>query len=202
MPVSSERTGMLGFAAVHANPRTNRRPLLACCHREIVEMHVAVCLRPQADLSGDGLWQRVLKVELAVEIAFYLVAGDADFQVVPLAGCCRCVANPFHRRAPALFELPKYEIVFQAIRPDGQVVAIGLQVEEYTGALIDAARQAFEPYRDLPILEVFDVLGHNIRVIGISLDAIEKFRVTLAVKRARLVGDAGGGLSLLPLPAV
>src|SRR5437660_901927 len=43
---------------------------------EIVEVHVAVRLRPQADLSGDGLWQGMLKIELAVEIPFNLAASD------------------------------------------------------------------------------------------------------------------------------
>src|SRR5258706_5352819 len=144
----------------------------------------------------------MLKIELAIEITFNLVADDTDFQVVPLASCRRRVANPFHRRTSALFELPQHEIVFQAIGPDRQIVTIRFQVEEDTGALVDATREAFETYRDLPVLEVFDVLGHDIRVIGISLDAIEKFRVTLAVKRTRLVGNAGRGLSLLPLPAI
>ena len=37
---------------------------------ELVEMHVAVRLRPQADLPGDRFRQRVLQIELAVEIAF------------------------------------------------------------------------------------------------------------------------------------
>src|SRR5215470_16795063 len=168
MPRSSAPTSVPAFAAVHAYSPLSRHPSFARGHREIIEMHVAVCLRPQADLSGDGLRQRVLKIELAIEIPFNLVAGDTDFQVVPLAGCCRRVANPFHRRTPALFELPQHEIVFQAIGPDRQIVAIRLQVEENTGALIDATRKAFESYRDLPILEVFDVLSHDIRVIGIS----------------------------------
>src|SRR5215470_8828039 len=136
----SERIGVPAFAGAHAASWTSRHPSFARGHGEIIEMHVAVCLRPQADLSGDGLWQRVLKIELAIEIPFNLVAGDADFQVVPLAGCCRCVANPFDRRTPTLFELPQHEIVFQAVGPDREIVAIRLQVEEDTGALVDAAR--------------------------------------------------------------
>ena len=38
-------------------------------HGEVVEIHVAVGLGPQADASGDRLGQDVLQVELAVEIA-------------------------------------------------------------------------------------------------------------------------------------
>src|SRR5215472_7909159 len=111
MPLSSEHKARRGSPRRWADSRTSRHPLFARDHSEFVEMHIAVCLRPQADLSGDGLWERVLKIELAVEVPFNLVAGNADFQVVPLAACRRGVANPFHRRAAALFELPQHEIV-------------------------------------------------------------------------------------------
>src|SRR5229473_104851 len=74
---------------------------------EFVEMHVAIRLRPQADLPGDRFRQRVLQIELAVEIALDLVARNADFEVMPLPGCGRGVSDPFDRRPPALLELPK-----------------------------------------------------------------------------------------------
>ncbi len=119
-----------------------------------------------------------------------------------MPGCGRRVSDPFDRRPPAFLELPKDQIVFKAVRPDRQVVAVGLEIEQDAGALIDATRQAFEADADFPVLEVFDILSHDIRIIGISLNAIEKFRVTIAIERTRLVGDAGRGLSLLPLPAI
>src|SRR6516162_6302259 len=71
------------------------RSSLARCDGEFVEVHVAVRLRPQADLPRDRFRQRVLQIELAVEIALDLVARDADFEVVPLPGCGRCVSDPF-----------------------------------------------------------------------------------------------------------
>src|SRR5712692_10434625 len=119
---------------------------------EFVEMHVAIRLRPQANLPRDRFRQCVLEIELAIEIALYLVARDADFEVVPLPGCGRCVSDPFDRRSPAFFELPKDQIVFKAVRPDRQVVAVGLEIEQDAGALIDAARQPFEAHADFTIL--------------------------------------------------
>src|SRR5215468_9134720 len=98
----SERIGEPAFAAAHAASRTSRHPLFARDHGEIIEMHVAVCLRPQADLSGDGLWQRVLKIELAIEIPFNLVAGDGLSSRATgglLSVCCEPIpptnADPF-----------------------------------------------------------------------------------------------------------
>src|SRR5262245_5562247 len=81
---------------------------------EVVELDVAVRLRPQPDAARHRRRQGVLEVELAVEIAFDLGSGDADFQVVPLAARRRRVPDPFHRRALALLELPQDEVVFQA----------------------------------------------------------------------------------------
>src|SRR5258708_36910199 len=115
MPLSSKRAGLPALAAMLADSRTSPHPSLAGHHRKIVEMHIAVRLRPQADLSRDGLWQRVLKIELAIEIAFNLVAGDANFQVMPLSGCRRAVATPSHRRTAPLSKLPHNELCFRGI---------------------------------------------------------------------------------------
>src|SRR5262249_37077760 len=69
-----------------------------CCHHGIiVEVHIAVGLRPQPDTAGDRCRKFVLQIELAVEIAFDLLAGNADLEVVPDARRSRRVANPFHR---------------------------------------------------------------------------------------------------------
>jgi len=45
---------------------------------------VAVGLRPQADASRHRLGERMLQIELAVEIALNLCAADANLEVVPL----------------------------------------------------------------------------------------------------------------------
>ena len=70
------------------------------------------------------------------------------------------------------------------------------------GALIDAAGNPFEAHGDLAVAEVRDVLGDRIGEIGVGLHPVEEFGIAVAIERARLVGDAGCGLPLLPLPAV
>src|SRR5215831_14280988 len=71
------------------------RSSLARRSGKFIEMHVAVRLRPQPNLPGHRLRERVLQIELAVEIALHLVAGDADFEVVPLPAGGRRVSHPF-----------------------------------------------------------------------------------------------------------
>src|SRR5215471_3367512 len=112
---------------------------------------MTVRFRPQADAPRYRLRQRVLEVELAVEPALDLGAGDADFQVVPLAGRGRGVADPFDRRAPALLELPQHQIVLEAVGANGEVVAVRLEIEQDAGALVDPAGDALEPHRDLAV---------------------------------------------------
>src|SRR3977135_3474864 len=117
--------------------------------REAVEINVTVGLGPQAEAAGDRLGQRVLEVGFAVERSFDLGAGDADLELVPLAARRRRVANPFHRRSLPLLELPQHEIVLDRVGADGEVVAVGLEVEQNAGALIDTAGDALEAGRDL-----------------------------------------------------
>jgi hypothetical protein len=120
----------------------------------------------------------------------------------PLARCGRGVANPGDRGALALLELPQHQIVFERIGADRQIVAVWLEVEQDPGALIDAPRNSFEPHGDFAVTEIRHVLGHDVGEIGIGLDPVEELGVAVAIERARLVGDAGRGLSLLPLAAV
>src|SRR5712664_2702803 len=126
MPLSSERTGAPRFAAMQANSRTSPPPSLAGERSKIVEMHVAVCFRPQADTTGYWFGQRVLQIELAVEIAFDLVSSDTDLKIVPLPASRRRVSNPLHLRSSAPFEFPQHDIVFEAISPDGHIVTARL----------------------------------------------------------------------------
>src|SRR5262249_40950410 len=101
-------------------------------------------LRPQPDAACDWRRKLVLQIELAVEIAFDLIAGNAYLKVVPGACRCRRIANPFDRGAPAFLELPEHEIVLERIGADGEVVAVGLKIEQNAAALIDAAGDALE----------------------------------------------------------
>ena len=119
-------------------------PSLAGCGSEIIEMHVAVRLRPQADAARDRRRQGVLEIELAVEITFHIIVGNADLKVVPLLARCGRVPDPLHLGATPFLDLPEHQIVFQAIRPNRQVIAIRLEIEQNASALVDAARQAFE----------------------------------------------------------
>jgi hypothetical protein len=92
--------------------------------------------------------------------------------------------------------------MFETVRPDRQIVAVGLQVEQDAGPLIDAAGDAFETHRDVSIAEILHILRDGIREIRIGLHAVEKLGVALAVERPRLVDDSGGGLPFLPLPSI
>src|SRR6266498_5287271 len=180
----------------HAGNRAGRsrayrvaQPSLVRGRRRIIgEIHVAVRLGPQSDASGNRRRQRMLEIELAVEIAFDLVAGDANLEVVPLPGRGRRVPNPFHRRALAFFEFPQHEVVFQTIGADRQIVPVGLQVEQDSGALVDAAGESLEAHGNFSVAELLHILEHHIGEIRVGLNAIEKFGVALAVERARLVG--------------
>ena len=121
---------------------------------------------------------------------------------MPLAGRGRRIANPFHRGPLAFLEFPQDEIVLQGICAHGEIVAVRLEVEQDPGALIDAAGNAFEAHGDLAIAEVRNVLGNDIGEIRIGLNPVEEFGIAVAVERARLVRDAGRGLSLFPLPPI
>src|SRR5215475_4656865 len=131
-------------------------------HGEVVEVHVAVGLGPQADSSRNRLGQDMLQVKLAVEISRDLGPSYMDLEVVPLAGRGRRIAYPFHRRALAFLEFPQDQIVFQGICADGEIVTVWLEVEQDSGTLIDAAGNAFEAHGDVAIAEVRDVLGDDI----------------------------------------
>jgi hypothetical protein len=144
----------------------------------------------------------MLQVKFAVEIGRELGAGDADLEVMPLASRGRRIANPFDRRPLAVLEFPQHQIVFERICADGEVVAVRFEVEQDSGALIDPAGNPLEAHGDLAVAKIRHILGHHIGEIGISLNAVEEFGITVAVKRARFVGDAGRGLALLPLAPV
>src|SRR5260370_17964540 len=104
------------MSALPARPNLSTSPRFNCgsCsidstgrgRSEVVEVHVAVGLGPQADSSRNRLGQDMLQVELAVEIGRDLGPGDAHLEVVPLAGWGRRIANPFHRGPLAFLEFP------------------------------------------------------------------------------------------------
>src|SRR4051794_16608675 len=154
------------------------------------KIHMTVSLGPQADAARRGLRQPVFKIELAVEIALDLGAGDPDFEFVPLPGRGRRIAYPFDRGAFALFELPQHQVVFEAVGTDGQVVAIWLEIEQDSSALIDTPRQPLKAYRDLAACEIYDVGHDRVWKVSVGLYAIKKLRVAFAIERARLIRDA------------
>jgi hypothetical protein len=93
----------------------------------------------------------VLKIKLAVEIGLDLRACDADLEIVPLARRGRRVANPFDLGATAFLELPRHQVVFEAIGPDRQVVAVRFEIEQDAGALIDTPGQPLETDGDFSV---------------------------------------------------
>src|SRR4051794_34834586 len=177
-------------------------PIVGCDYGIVVEIHIAIRLRPQTDPACNRCREVVLQVELAIEIAFDLLTGDAHLEVVPCARRRWRIANPFDRGPFTLLELPEHEIVLEWIGAQRQVVAIGLQVKQNAGALIDAAGDALETQRDLAVAEIRHVLSNSIWKVGKRLHAVEELGIALAVQGPRLVGDAGGGLAFLPLAAV
>src|SRR5262249_11124229 len=64
-------------------------------HGEVVEIHVAVSLGPQADAPRHRRGQDVLQVGLAVEVRRDLWPGDLHLEVMPLTSRRGSVANPF-----------------------------------------------------------------------------------------------------------
>src|SRR3954447_20934347 len=84
-------------------------------HGVVVEVHVTVGFRPEPDAAADRRRPVVLQSELAVEIAFDLLACDIDLEVVPGACRSRCIADPFDLRSPPILELPEHEIVLERI---------------------------------------------------------------------------------------
>src|SRR5262245_20432105 len=61
-------------------------------YRVVVEVDVAVRLRPETDAAADRRRPLVLERELAVEIAFDLLAVDLDLEIVPGARRRRRIA--------------------------------------------------------------------------------------------------------------
>src|SRR5258708_34379763 len=106
----------------------------------------------------------MLQIEFSIEIALDFVAGNPDLEVMPLLARGRGISNPGNRRAFAFFELPENQIILEAIRSKCQIIAICLQIEQYAGALIDTARQAFEPHGDFAAAKILAVLGDSVGV--------------------------------------
>src|SRR6476620_921606 len=160
-------------------------------HRVVGTIHVAIGFGPQADAARNWLRESVLQIELAIEVTLNFGPADANLEVVPLVGGGRRVSHPVDRRALAVLEFPKHEIVLQTVGANCQVIAIRLQIEQDAGTLVDAAGQSLEANRDLAVREILDVGCDHIRKISVGLHAIEELGIAFAVERARLVGYAG-----------
>src|SRR5713101_1373729 len=119
-----------------------------------------------------------------------------------MVGIYSDVANPFDRSPLSVYELPQDEIVLQGVGTDGQVVAVRLQIEQNTRALVNAPRQRLEAHADLAVPEVLDPRSYCVGVVREGLHVIEEFRVTVAVECARFVRDIGSRLSLFPAATV
>src|SRR6516225_5276885 len=93
------------------------------------------------------------------------------------------VAAPDNRRSRSICST---RTVFERIGTHRQIIAVGLEIEQDAGALVDAAGNTFEAHRDLAVPEIINVLGHRVWEIRIGLDAIEKLPCT------RNIGRRGG----------
>src|SRR5215472_18891147 len=109
------------MSALPAKPNFSNRPWFNCgscsidsvsrSHGEVVEVHVAVGLRPQPDAARDRLRQDMLEVQLAVETGRDLGPRELDLEIMTLVARRRRVANPFHRGSLAFLEFPQHQIV-------------------------------------------------------------------------------------------
>src|SRR5712671_765801 len=98
---------------------------------------------------------------------------------MPLPARGRRIANPRHARTLALLVFEQHEIVFERISPDEEVVAIGLEVEQDPGTLIDASGDRLEPEADLATAEIIDALSDRVGEVGVGLHIVEKLGVSL-----------------------
>src|SRR5262249_60798599 len=89
-------------------------------HGEVVEVHMAVGLRPQADSSRNRLGQDMLQVKLAVEIGRDLGPGDVHLEVVPLAGGGGGGAGSLSPPAVAVLHFSQKPICFPWDLSDGE----------------------------------------------------------------------------------
>src|SRR5262249_1680146 len=201
-PASPDDQSWLGFFKAVLNSEPAKLALRSRNHAIIVEINDAVRLGPHTNFSRNRRWQGVLEIKLAVEIAFYFRTADADFQILPLPAWGRGVADPLNARALAFLVFEQNEIIFERICPHQQVVAIRLQIEQNAGTLIDASGDRLEPKADLAAPKIIDPLCNGVGEVGLALHIIEEFGVALAIAGPRFVRHVGGGLTLLPAPAV
>jgi hypothetical protein len=139
---------------------------------------------------------------LAVQEGVDGVALDDDFELVPGLRRGRDVPNPLHGAAFAFLEFPKHQIVFEWVGPHGQIVAIGLQIEEDARTLVDAARDALEPQGDRALTKIIDARGNGVGEVVKRFYVVQKFAVALAVEGLCPLGQAGCRLSLVPFAPV
>src|SRR5215470_10076354 len=68
----------------------------------VVDVHMAIGFRPNADLARDGLGKLMREVEFTVEVSLHGRALDHHLEVVPGLRRRRHVAHPIHRAAVTL----------------------------------------------------------------------------------------------------
>src|SRR6476659_8274569 len=100
----------------------------------------------------------------AIERRLETCALHGDLQRVPRVHLQRHVlASLLDETALAFYESPKHDVVFLAVEAHGEIVAVGLQVEEDARTLIELARHEFESHRDLAVVEIINILRNRIR---------------------------------------
>src|SRR5581483_5116804 len=138
---------------------------------KVVKIDHAVGLGPQSHLARARLVQPVGQLQDPVEIPLHFFTTDPQHQRVPLAGGHRQVAHPLKRGPLALDHAPEYQVVLQAVGPQGQVVTVGMQSKENARALVNTPTHALEPDADGSLVKILDALSHGVGEKSEALDA-------------------------------
>src|SRR5258707_9791274 len=93
---------------------------------------------------------------------------------------------------------PQHDIVFHAIKAHGQIIAIGFQVEQNPGTLIELSGDDLETNTDVAVMKVGDVSGDGVRKVSPRLHIVDELFVARSVNRASLLSQTAGRLTAQP----
>src|SRR5262249_8031843 len=145
-----------------------RSVVLTSRPRQVVIAVSPVCLGITGRFVPKPARADMLQVKFAVEIGRDLGPGPRG-HATDGSGSAYC--ESISPRTACLSRVSTRRDCFRGDwRADGEIVAVRLEVEQDSGALIDAAGNAFEAHGDFAIAEVRNVLGDDIGEIRIGLN--------------------------------
>ena len=84
--------------------------------------------------------------------------------------------------------MPQHQIVFKRVGAQGEIVTVGLDIEENAGSLVDTPGHTLEAQGDCTIAEVSHFVHYRDGEVGVRLNIVKKLGVALSVERPSLVG--------------